>query len=175
MSTPNIGSSASYRKTSALKVVAVLVALKATVDRNDNSHCWQDSGSSESCITAWRRWRTHRKGTPLMWRTHMWGRIVQLLVKRTHKWWKCKLRIALKATVVWQLTKNKSTLIIHNVQLRLVLNHYSLQPVNHCVESVHIRSFFWSVFSCIQTEYRKIRTGKNSVFWYFSRSKPVNL
>ena len=23
----------------------------------------------------------------------------------------------------------------------------------HCVKSVQIRSFFWSVFSCIQTEY----------------------
>ena len=34
--------------TSALKVVRILVALKATVDRNVNSHCWQDSSSSES-------------------------------------------------------------------------------------------------------------------------------
>ena len=25
--------------------------------------------------------------------------------------------------------------------------------VNHCVKSVQIRSFFWSVFSCIWTEY----------------------
>ena len=24
---------------------------------------------------------------------------------------------------------------------------------NHCVKSVQIRSFFWSIFSCIQTEY----------------------
>ena len=40
----------------------------------------------------------------------------------------------------------------------------------HCVKSVRIRSFFWSVFSCIQSEYRKIRTRKNSVFGHFSRS-----
>ena len=40
----------------------------------------------------------------------------------------------------------------------------------HCVKSAQIWSFFWSVFSCIQTEYRKIRTRKNSVFGYFSRS-----
>ena len=32
------------------------------------------------------------------------------------------------------------------------------------------RSFFWSVFSFIRTEYRKIRTRKNSVFGHFSRS-----
>ena len=38
---------------------------------------------------------------------------------------------------------------------------------------VQIRSFFWSVFSCIRTDYRKIRTRKNSVFGHFSRSKKV--
>ena len=30
--------------------------------------------------------------------------------------------------------------------------------------------FLWSVFSCIKSEYRKIRTRKNSVFGHFSRS-----
>ena len=34
--------------TSTLKVVEFLVALKATVDRNINSHCWHDSSSSEN-------------------------------------------------------------------------------------------------------------------------------
>ena len=33
---------------SALKVVGILIALKATVDSNVNSHCRQDFGSSES-------------------------------------------------------------------------------------------------------------------------------
>ena len=37
----------------------------------------------------------------------------------------------------------------------------------HCVK---IRSFFWSVFSWIQSEYSKIRTRKNSVFGLFLRS-----
>ena len=45
-------------------------------------------------------------------------------------------------------------------------------------KSVQIRSFFWSVFSCIRTEvnlriqseYGKIRTRKNFVFRHFSRS-----
>ena len=27
----------------------------------------------------------------------------------------------------------------------------------HCVKSVQIRSFFWSVFSCIRTEYGDLR------------------
>ena len=44
----------------------------------------------------------------------------------------------------------------------------------YCVKSLPIRSFFWSVFSCIRTEYRdllrkyrKIRTRKNCVFGHF--------
>ena len=40
----------------------------------------------------------------------------------------------------------------------------------HCVKSVQIRAYFWSVFSCIRTEYRKILTRNNSVFGHFSRS-----
>ena len=36
--------------------------------------------------------------------------------------------------------------------------------------SVQIRSHFWSVFSCIQSEYRKIRTRNNFVFGQFSHS-----
>ena len=40
----------------------------------------------------------------------------------------------------------------------------------HCVKSIQILSFFWSVLSCIRTEYRKIRTRKYSVFGHFSRS-----
>ena len=53
----------------------------------------------------------------------------------------------------------------------------------HCVKSVQIRSFFWSIFSRIRTghgdflvnlriqsECRKILTRKNSVFGHFSRS-----
>ena len=30
----------------------------------------------------------------------------------------------------------------------------------HCVESVQIRSFFWSIFSCIRTEYQVGIRGK---------------
>ena len=40
----------------------------------------------------------------------------------------------------------------------------------HCVKSVQIRSYFWSVFSCIRTGYRKLRTRNNSVFGHFSRT-----
>ena len=45
--------------------------------------------------------------------------------------------------------------------------YYYVLCLTHCVKSVQIRSFLWSVFSCIRTEYRKIRTRKNSVFKHF--------
>ena len=45
----------------------------------------------------------------------------------------------------------------------------------HCVKSVQIQSFFWFVFSCIRSEYRKIRTRKNSVFGHLSRSDLTSL
>ena len=41
------------------------------------------------------------------------------------------------------------------------------------MKSVQIRSFFWSIFFCIQSEYRKIRTRKNFVFGHFSRSVTI--
>ena len=41
------------------------------------------------------------------------------------------------------------------------LHSYTLTfTFSHCVKSVQIRSFFWSVFPYIQCEYRKIRTRK---------------
>ena len=52
--------------------------------------------------------------------------------------------------------------------------------IMHCVESVQIRSYFWSVFSCIWTEYgdllriqskyRKIWTRKKIIFGHVSSS-----
>ena len=42
--------------------------------------------------------------------------------------------------------------------------------LQHCMKSVQIRSFSWSVFSCIQSKYMKIRTKKNSVLGPFSPS-----
>ena len=41
------------------------------------------------------------------------------------------------------------------------------------MKSVHIRNYFWSIFSCIQSEYREIRTRNNSVFGHFSRSAVI--
>ena len=56
------------------------------------------------------------------------------------------------------------------------MNHFLYIKAYYCVKSAQIRSFFWSVFSGVRTEYgkilriREIRTIKNSVFANFSRS-----
>ena len=44
----------------------------------------------------------------------------------------------------------------------------------HCAKNVQIRSFFWSVFSHIQTGYGKTRTRKNSIFGQFLLSDYIN-
>ena len=64
--------------------------------------------------------------------------------------------------------KNQSSLTIAHTNTRVLYIHL------HSVKSVQIRSFFWSVFSCIQSEYRNIPTRKNSVFGHFSRSVEFN-
>ena len=75
-----------------------------------------------------------------------------------------------------------------NFRLGLVWSLIIMDPFfltfnkSHCVKSVQIQSFFWSVFSRIRTEYvylrskspysariLKIRFRKNSVFEHFSR------
>ena len=36
-----------------------------------------------------------------------------------------------------------------------IKSEYNHESYLHCVKSVQIRSYFWSIFSCIQSEYRK--------------------
>ena len=40
-------------------------------------------------------------------------------------------------------------------------------------EKCPLRNYFWSVFSCIRTEHRRIRTRNNSVFGHFSRNVSI--
>ena len=49
-------------------------------------------------------------------------------------------------------------------------NNYDDSCTTHCVKRVQIKSFFRSVFSCIQSDYRKMRNRKNSVSGHFPRS-----
>ena len=68
--------------------------------------------------------------------------------------------------LVW-LT-NFPNVYVHNFRKRRRFIWVCFFP--HCVKSIQKRSFFCSVFSCIQFEYREIRTRKNSEFGHFSHS-----
>ena len=61
-------------------------------------------------------------------------------------------------------TKIRSGVLVH-VTDKIIFIEY------HCVKSVQIRGYFWSVFSGIRTAYRKIRNRNNSVFGDSSRSE----
>ena len=83
------------------------------------------------------------------------------------KYWKCS-KLAIKITCT---SSNFPTLFWS------VLHDWVTIRIFHCVKSVQIRSYFWSLFSVfglvnlrIQSGYRKIRTRNNSVFGHFSRS-----
>ena len=75
----------------------------------------------------------------------------------------------------WSEVIEKSTLnLSHYTNLILInplcLRYHTTLAIFYCVKSVKIRSYFWSVFSCIRIEYKKIRTRNNSVFGHFSCS-----
>ena len=70
----------------------------------------------------------------------------------------------------WTDCTNMGVCDIHLEIKSLKLIGASILKNLHSVKSVQIRSFFWSVFSYIRTEYRKIRTRENFVFGHFSRS-----
>ena len=81
----------------------------------------------------------------------------------------------LKIPFIYQALKCKksSHTVIRNYLLVLLakIRAYSfIQETLCCVKSVQIQSYFWSVFSCFQSEHRKIRTRNNSVFGHFSRT-----
>ena len=63
--------------------------------------------------------------------------------------------------------KRRNDLGVYNTLLRELRME---DEGEHCVKSVQIQSYFWSVFSCIQSGSRKIRSRNNSVFRHFSRS-----
>ena len=63
-----------------------------------------------------------------------------------------------------------TTIVCKNIFRQIKKIEQSWRRPEDCVKSVQIRGFFWSVFFCIQSEYRKIRTKNNSVFGRFSRS-----
>ena len=81
-----------------------------------------------------------------------------------------KLSWSKRNILKYQYTIPKKCLKFHS---SLKVHH--LSAAIHYVKSVQIWSYFWSVFSCIQSEYRKIRNRNNSVFGHFTRSRQVHI
>ena len=93
--------------------------------------------------------------------------------------------------LIYDVTKMSHSLRLKNVRFEAswshlaheVLKTFDLRHIEgacwqilqnqHCVISVQIWNSFWSVFSCIQSEYRKMPTRKNPVFGHFSRRAEV--
>ena len=59
------------------------------------------------------------------------------------------------------------SIAFHSNFLFTLPSQLNICSCNHCVKSVQIRSFFWSVYFCIQTEYREMRTRENCIFGHF--------
>ena len=67
-------------------------------------------------------------------------------------------------------TRETKSLYITLIIFFSSLNIKNYSKHTHCVKCVQIRSFFWSVFSRIQSEWGKTRPRKNSVLGHFSSS-----
>ena len=63
---------------------------------------------------------------------------------------------------------------INYEQMIILFEYFWGSGQSLCVKSVQILSFFWSIFSCFRTEYRKIRTRNNFIFGHFSRSQSLS-
>ena len=79
-----------------------------------------------------------------------------------------------RTKITRKILLQKNMLMIRSTILSFVFAYFTIWlwrfGNSHCVKIVQIRRYFWSIFSCIRTEYRKIQTRNNSVFGHFSRS-----
>ena len=72
--------------------------------------------------------------------------------------WSFQVDSEKKAKKLFRVTEPKNHNLLSSFkQIIWSFKYVILVPV-HCVKSVHIRSFFWSVFSRIQTEYTEIQS-----------------
>ena len=71
----------------------------------------------------------------------------------------------------WNTVLERRHCLFIGVSILQGLGEAKTSQRNRYVKSIQIQSYFWSVFSCIRTKYRKIRTRNNSVFGHFSCSE----
>ena len=65
--------------------------------------------------------------------------------------------------------------LVQAITPRFLMLQLLILSYQHCVKRVQIRNFFWSVFFCIRTEYRKIRTRKTLYLNTFHAVQPQDL
>ena len=110
----------------------------------------------------------------------MWLVVGQMLIKTG--WWDASSLSGILAEAIKHCVQFSTTNTLYISRFVIVMSAFQKQ--SHCVKCVQIRTFFWSVYSRIpteygeirsiyrdiQSEYGKIQTRKNSVFGHFSRS-----
>ena len=78
----------------------------------------------------------------------------------------CRSRCKLDYTILWKLFTNLDPIanVIEkykeHASIIVIKNAFSCQLISFeavCVKSIQIRSYFWSVFFCIRTEYENLR------------------
>ena len=93
------------------------------------------------------------------------------------------LCLCLSLSLYWNCSTVQLVMLCIFQTKKLILWSISSGMIFWYVKSLQIRSYFWFVFSCIQTvflysciqaKYRKIRSRNNSVFGHFSRSEPFS-
>ena len=84
---------------------------------------------------------------------------------------RCSLR-----KVLWKISEKEESLWYQcfSVKFTKFFRKAFLQNTSRWWREKWIRSIFWPIFSCIESEYRKIRTRKNPVFGHFSRGVLLN-
>ena len=75
--------------------------------------------------------------------------------------------VPITAVAIFKWAKPCSKYLSCNISSKIASPSYYSNKA-HCVKSVQIRSYFWSVFSCI-------RTRNNSVFGHFLRSGKLDI
>ena len=147
---------------SALKVDRILVLLKAKIDRDVSSHCWQNFGSSERNSCQLRH--LTRKITPSRIKVALKATLLALIVDRRHSIFQ-EYQL-LKLTKFWQPWKLRSTGMSSPTVDRILVSMKA--RINRNVNS-HCWQDFWELQKT--TLSTPIVDGKHSVFQVLGSSE----
>ena len=89
------------------------------------------------------------------WDSQMTDKKLQIILTTRLKCEQCTI----KCYVTQWIVVGRNVFRVNNKQLKTIL------LTLYCVKTVQIRNFFWSVFSCIWTEYRDFRSISSYSVW----------